>query len=133
LLAGGTPGKPVQFDPPKPPSGQRIKVWIERESGGKTTLVDAREWIRDDQAKRAMTSDFVFVGSQLLRMPGSERTIYVGDDGYLICVANFPVAVIDVSQRSTAADAEQKLFIPFTERIPDKGTKLRLILEPVVD
>jgi hypothetical protein len=133
LLAGATPGKPVQFDPPRPPSGQRIKVWIEREIDGKTVLTDAREWIRDDQTKRAMTADFVFVGSQFIRNPGSERTFYVGDDGYLICVANFQGAVIDVSQRSTAADAEQKLFIPFTENIPEKGTKVRIILEPVVD
>jgi hypothetical protein len=133
LLAGAVPGKPVQFDPPTPPRGQRIKVWIEREIDGKTVLTDAREWIRDDQTKRAMTADFVFVGSQFIRNPGSERTYYIGDDGYLICVANFQGAVIDVSQRSTAADAEQKLFLPFTERIPERGTKVRIILEPVVD
>jgi hypothetical protein len=133
LLAGATPGKPVQFDPPRPPRGQRIKVWIEREIEGKTVLLDAREWILDEQAKRAMTADFVFVGSQFIRAPGSERTFYIGDDGYLICVANFQAAVIDVSQRSTAANAEQRLFIPFTEHIPEKGTKVRLILEPVVD
>ena len=133
LLAGATPGKPVQFDPPRTPRGQRIKVWIEREIEGKTVLLDAREWIRDEQAKHAMTADFVFVGSQFIRAPGSERTFYVGDDGYLICVANFQAAVIDVSQRSTAANAEQRLFIPFTDQIPEKGTKVRLLLEPVVD
>ena len=84
LLVGATPGRPIQFDPPRPPAGQRIKVWIEREENGKTTRVDAREWLRDEQAKRPMTSDFVFVGSQFVRAPGSERTFYVGDDGYLI-------------------------------------------------
>jgi hypothetical protein len=133
LLAGAVPGRPVQFDPPKPPSGQRIKVWIEREVEGRKTVVDAREWIRDDQAKQPMSADFVFVGSQFVRAPGSDKSIYVGDDGYLICVANFPGAVIDVARHSTAADAEQKLYVPFTERIPDRGAKVRLVLEPVVD
>ena len=133
LLVGALPGKPIQFDPPRPPAGQRIKIWIEREDSGKTVLIDAREWLRDEQAKRSMTSDFVFVGSQFVRAPGSERTFYVGDDGYLVCVANFPGAVIDVSQMSTANDAEQKSFVPFTERIPERGTKVRVILEPVVD
>ena len=133
LLVGAMPGQPVRFDPPRPPLGQRIKIWIERDENGKTTLLDAREWIREEQSKQPMSADFVFVGSQLLRAPGSDRTVYVGDDGYLICVANFPGAVIDVSQISTANDAEQKSFVPFTEHVPDRGAKVRLVLEPVVD
>src|SRR5438309_1849216 len=41
LLVGALPGRPVQFDPPRPPLGQRIKIWIERTENGKTTLIDA--------------------------------------------------------------------------------------------
>jgi hypothetical protein len=133
LLAGASPGRPVQFDPPKPPSGQRIKVWLEREENGRTTLIDAREWIQREGSNQAMTADFVFVGSAFIRSPGTDRTFYVGDEGYLICVANFPGAVIDVALRSTASDAETKMFVPFTERIPERETKVRLVLEPVVD
>lgn len=133
LLAGASPGRPMQTDPPKAPSGQRIKAWIERQENGRTTLVDAREWIREEKSNKTMNADFVFVGSQFVRPPGSERTIYVGDEGYLICVANFPGAVIDVSQSSTASDAGEKMFVPFTERIPERGSVVKLILEPVVD
>jgi hypothetical protein len=80
-----------------------------------------------------MNADFVFAGSMMVQAPGSERVTYLADEGYVVCVANFPHAVVDVSVASTDKEAQGLAFVPFTERVPPKGTKLRLVFEPVVD
>jgi len=132
LLAGATPGRPVQMDPPKPPTGQRVKIWLEIAEESGTRLVDAREWILDVAAKRAMRVDFVFTGSRIVRVPESDSPLFLGDNGEVICVANFPGSIIDVSVRSSDKN-DQLTFAPFTERIPAKGTPVKVIVEPLVE
>jgi hypothetical protein len=79
-----------------------------------------------------MTADFVFAGSRFIRIPGENRARWLGDEGDLVCVSNFPGSVIDVSIKSDSADAS-RLFEAWTERIPPKGTKVRVYFKPVDD
>lgn len=134
LGVGAEPGAPAQFEPKfKPATGQRIAVWIEHEVEGKQERIDARQWIRQldpmGGAAKPMTADFIFAGSRFIKIPGERRARWLGDDGDLVCVANFPGAVIDIAERSDNAN-EALLYEAWTERIPPKGTKVRVIFSP---
>jgi hypothetical protein len=132
LLAGAYPGRPVQSNPFVPPTGQRIKFWIELEDKQGRRIIDGREWIRSERTKKALSADFVFAGSAFVRPPGSERTVYLANEGYVVCVSNFPHSIIDIGIKSSkeAADLE---FVAWKDRVPEKGTKVRVILEPIID
>jgi len=53
----------------------------------------------------------------------------MAESGDLICVSNFPTATLDVPVKSSQAN-EELLYEPFTERIPPRDTKVRLVLRP---
>jgi hypothetical protein len=56
--------------------------------------------------------------------------VYQADrEGDLICVSNFPAAVLDLPIESTSENTEL-LFEAFTERIPPVGTAVTVILKP---
>lgn len=130
LLIGAVPGEPARFDPFKPPTGQRIEITVEYEWNGKQHSHDARQWVRDGKTKQAMTADFVFAGSRLQKVPGVDRPIFLADDGDVVCLSNFPGSMIDVAMQSSKNNNELA-FESFTDRIPPKGTKVRVILKPI--
>lgn len=137
ISVGAEPGSPAQIEPEyKPATGQKLKIEVEWEYDGKTKRQDAREWIRsmaeNSDKPRPMSADFVFAGSRFIRVPGESRARWLGDEGDLVCVSNFPGSVIDVSIKSDSADAS-RLFEAWTERIPPKGTKVRVYFKPVKD
>ena len=132
ILAGAKPGRPASFDPYRPPTGQPIDIRLEFEQGGQTRSIDARRWIRDAENGKEIGADFVFAGSGFRKVPGIEEPVFLGDQGDLICLVNFPGSVIDVGIESSKENAS-RLFEAWTERIPDKRTKVRIILEPVFE
>ena len=54
----------------------------------------------------------------------------MAEGGYLICVANFGTALIDVAANSSEADASL-LFESYEERIPPIDTEVTIELTPV--
>ena len=54
---------------------------------------------------------------------------YLAEGGDLICVSNFPGAMLDLPIESSQATSDL-LFEAFTEHIPPVGTKVRLVLAP---
>ena len=154
LALGAEPGSPVQFVPEfTPPSGTEIEVTVvwEDEHGRRRTA-RGQDWVRDvaemftmfegltvnqydeelnpgDQfaAWKEMEYPWVFAGSQFYERDGRPR--YLADtEGDLICVSNFPSAVLDVPVLSDPYAA--LLFDAFTERIPPLGTPVTVILSP---
>lgn len=128
------PGSPVEFEPKfQPPTGQKIKIEVEWEYQGTSQRVDARTWIRqpadDPNDAKSLTANFVFAGSRFVRVPGQSKVQWLGDEGFLVCVSNFPGAIVDVSMKSDASNAAL-LFDAWTDRIPPKGTKVRVYLIP---
>ncbi|WP_145263307.1 YdjY domain-containing protein [Planctomycetes bacterium Pan216] len=131
LLAGAKPGHPARFEPYKPPTGQQIEILLDvKGSDGKMKRLDAREWIQNVKTKKPMDATFVFTGSQFVRAPGAKRATWLGDEGDLVCVANFPGSVIDIAKESTTSNADL-LFIARTAAIPEVGTPVRVIFKPV--
>ena len=132
LLAGALPGQPARFQPQfAPPVGQRLKIWVETSAAGRVRRVDLREWVRTTNGA-ALDADLVFAGSMIVRMPESETPKFLADDGEVVSVSNFPSAIVDVAVRSSDKTVELQ-FRPWTERIPIVGTKVKVIVEPLVD
>jgi hypothetical protein len=129
-------GKPVQFDPKfKPPTGDRVKVSLQYQQKGKTVTVPAQQWVRNVKAKKDLDLDWVFAGSILYKDPDEPQqkpTYLATNEGAYICVTNVPTAMMDLPIAS-AKDLEHREFAPNTERIPDIGTKVVIILEPMPD
>jgi hypothetical protein len=160
LVAGATEGSPVQFDPQfVPPRGTEIEVTVVwEEEQGRRRQVRGQDWVHDvaetyatfdgvvpnefDEeasagdhwgAWKAMELPWVFAGSQFLKDEATGKRDYYADlDGCLICVSNFPSAVLDVPVRSTDSNAAL-WFDAFTERIPPLGTPVTLILTPKLE
>jgi hypothetical protein len=127
-------GKPVQFEPKfQPPTGDKVKVSIQYEQKGKTVTVPAQEWVRNVKTKKALDLDWVFAGSILYKDPDDPQRkpdYLAAGEGSYICVTNVPTAMMDLPIAS-AKDLEHREFAPFTERIPEVGTKVVVILEPI--
>ena len=128
---GARAGKPVSFDPAyKPASGPIIDVYVLwQDEAGKKNRVRAQEWIKELKSDKAMAHPWVFAGSGFWKDDSTGQQYYQADGGDLICVSNFPSAMLDLPIESTQANSEL-LFSAFTERIPPLGTRVRLELIP---
>lgn len=158
LAIGARSGTTARWDPEfLPPTGQAIAVWVayrdpkpmDPNDAAKTNsaptpaqpmapefipgdtfhVVDARQWIRRIDNQEALTEPWVFAGSGFWTDPADGKQYYSANGGDMICVSNFSTAMLDVPFASSA-DAGNVLFEPFEERIPERGTPVRLILAP---
>jgi hypothetical protein len=80
---------------------------------------------------RQMEAGWVFAGSGFYVDPQTGEKSYLAEGGDLICVSNFPSAMLDLSVRSTDKQDEGLLFEPWTERVPPKETEVTMELIPV--
>ncbi|HEV2948796.1 MAG TPA: YdjY domain-containing protein [Gemmataceae bacterium] len=139
IVAKAAPGKTVQFKDDGtvvPPTGTPIKVtltYIDKDKN-KTVTVPGRDWVRDFKTKKSLEVEWVFAGSQFLENPleKDKPPLYAANGGDVICVSNFEGAMLDLPINSSKNNAELE-FEAFTERIPPIGTKVTVILEPVVE
>jgi hypothetical protein len=134
LAVGAKPGTPVQFDPKyAAATGPKVEVlilWKDKE--GKKQKVRAQEWIKHTKTKKPMEYDWVFAGSGFWVDEDTGEKHYHADSGDLICVSNFPSATLDLPVKSSK-DNTDLLFEAFTDKIPEKGTKVRLVLVPTIE
>ncbi len=131
LAVGAAPGTTVKFDPEyKPATGPIIDVWVLwlGEKGEKHT-VRAQEWVKNAKTEKEMSFDWVFAGSGFWTDEDNGKVHYMANSGDLICVSNFNTATLDLPVESSQANASL-LFTAFTERIPPRGTKIRVVLIP---
>lgn len=84
----------------------------------------------DRTREKAMEADWVFAGSGFASEEGSGHKVYLAESGDVICVANFPSAMIDVAEQSSAEGQESLLYEAWTERVPPIGTPVRLEISP---
>lgn len=136
------PGSPVKYvEDGKgnyqmvPPHGTTIRVWLEIErEAGKWETLNARQWIRNVRTGKELDRDWVFAGSALWTDPDDpeKKVHYLANNGNLISVANFTDSMMDLPFASSKANAEL-IFECWTDRIPPLGTKVYVVLEPVLD
>ena len=132
LAVKAKPGSPVRFLPQfEQPTGDAIRVWVcWRDSGDKFKVVDARRWVqRNGDFENHMKAEWVFGGSGFWKDPADGREYYRADGGDMICVSNFTTAMMDVNI-SSSAEAGELQYVPFVDRIPPRGTPVRLVLCP---
>jgi hypothetical protein len=131
LAIGAKPGTPVTFNPEyKPATGQVIDVYVvwKDEQGGKHQA-RAQDWVKNHRTGQALAFDWVFAGSGFWKDEESGKEHYKANAGDMICVSNFPTAMLDLPVKSSEANADL-LFEAFTEKVPPKGTKVRVVLIP---
>jgi len=130
IAMGGKPGSPAKFRPTfQAAFGTPIDVTViwQDEKKQKHTA-KGQEWVRNVRTGKAMESDWVFAGSTLFTDEQGKQH-YQAEGGDLICVSNFPSAMLDLPVESSQATSDL-LFEAFTEHIPPIGTKVRIVLTP---
>jgi hypothetical protein len=135
LVCKAKVGHPVRFQPNfEPPAGTVIRVTLEYKDKDKVVRIPAQQWIRSTKTKKDLDLDWVFAGSVLFPDPidKTKKPFYGANYGDVICVSNFETALLDlpVEAPRIAADGSYEAH---TERIPDLGTPVLIILEPVLD
>ncbi len=132
LAIGLEPGGPATFVPEYvPPKGSKVKVLVRwTDAAGKVQERPAREWVRNTKTGEALGVDWVFVGSRFWRDPADGTDHYEADAGDMICLSNFPSAMLDVPLASSDAN-EDLLFEAFEGRVPPHGTSVEIILSEV--
>jgi len=133
LAVGAKQGKPVQWEPEyQPPSGSEIQVMaLWKDAEGKKQIVDTREWVREVGTEdKTLDVNFVFAGSVLWDDPDTGEKRYLAEGGDLICVSNFSTATLDVPMKSSQVNSGL-MFAAFTDRIPETGTPVRLVLQVI--
>jgi hypothetical protein len=131
LAVGAKPGTPVKFDPEYiPATGQVVDIFLLwKDADGGKHQARAQDWIKHAKTGKAMESEFVFPGSGFWTDEETGKKHYQANGGDFICVSNFPTAMLDLPVKSSQANADL-LFHAFTEKIPPKGTKVRMVLIP---
>jgi hypothetical protein len=91
----------------------------------------AQEWIRDNRTGKPMEEQWVFAGSAFWTDPSDGKEYYQADGGDLVCLSNFPTAMLDLPIESSQSN-EALLFDAFEGRVPPKGTAVEMIFSAAV-
>lgn len=81
---------------------------------------------------RPMEASFVFAGSSLYKDEETGEEFYQAEGGHVICTSNFPDALLDVREESSANDGGQT-YEAWTEKIPPVGTSVLVMMTPRAD
>lgn len=129
LAIGLEPGNPVSFDPEYVPAkGPKVAVLVRwKDADGGWQEKRAQDLIRSTRTGEPLVADWVFAGSGFWRDPADGTEHYQADGGDMICVSNFPGAMLDLPIQSSDAN-EALMFQVFEGRVPPPGTPVELIL-----
>ena len=83
----------------------------------------------EESQPKQLAADFIFVGSGFVNDPEHGEQ-YLAEGGYVICVANFAAAMIDLSIESSASGNENLTYEAWTERIPPRGSEVLVEIVP---
>jgi len=138
VAAGAEAGSPVRFGPGDkyaPAHGTLIKVSVQyKDKQGKLVTMPAQNWIRNAVRKTVFDHQWVFAGSRLIPDPDQKLPPFYGaNSGDLICVCNMTEAMLDLPIKNLNSEPDTRIFEAWTERIPPMGTRVEVILEPVLD
>lgn len=90
----------------------------------------AIETFYEKSQSKKMDAHWVFAGSGFFTDEDGQKH-YQAEGGDVICVANFPTALLDVDTQSSSTGEENLLYEAWTEKIPPLGTEVTVELVPV--
>ncbi len=127
LAIGLEPGHPViwrenDFTPPTGPEVDISVSWMEGEA---VVVRRAQEMVLKNKTQQVMDESWVFAGSRFVVDEESGESIYLGDNGDLVCVSNFSSATLDIPIRSEDGN-DNLTYIANTEKIPPLDTRVLL-------
>lgn len=133
LAVGAEPGNPARFVPDyQPARGTQIDVWLFwTDEQGNRQRARAQDWVRHFGTQKSLEQSWVFGGSGFWVDETTGKKHYQAEQGDFICVSNFPTAMLDLPIESSDK-AGQLAFDAFTDRIPPLGTKVTIVLKPVL-
>lgn len=133
LEVGAEPGHPARFLPVyQPARGTTVEIWLFwTGEDGQRKRGRAQDWVCYMGTKKNLAHSWVFGGSGFWKDDSTGREHYQAEAGDLICVSNFPTAMLDLPIASSDK-AGQLVFEPCTERIPPLGTPVSIVLKPVL-
>jgi hypothetical protein len=134
LAAGAKPGTTVRYDPEyKPATGPIVDVYVLwKDAEGGKHQARAQDWIKDTKTQKGMTHDWVFAGSGFWKDEETGQEHYKANGGDMVCVSNFPTAMLDLPIESSQANTDL-MFEAFADRVPPRGTKVRVVFIPRVE
>lgn len=89
----------------------------------------AIETFYEKSQSKKMAAHWVFAGSGFFTDEDGQKH-YQAEGGDVICVANFPTAMLDVDTQSSSTGEENLLYEAWTEKIPPLGTEVTVELVP---
>tara|TARA_R110002072_G_C7978996_1_gene536118 strand:+ start:139897 stop:141192 length:1296 start_codon:yes stop_codon:yes gene_type:complete len=110
-----------------PMTDEELAECLKMSSDGKFQA--AMKQFHKDGQERPMIADWVFVGSGFYE-DGDAPKQYLAEGGYMICVANFPMAMLDVSTPSDSNGTESLTYEAASEQIPPRGSEVMVELVP---
>lgn len=127
-LIGLEPGTPLAYDETadswSPPRGHALTLEVRYEEGGKTRTAPVEEWLYDIAKDRPVEAvDWVFAGSMVTK----EGQFLADQEGTIVCVVDFPTALIAIGALHTSDDSALWLAAN-TKRIPPQGTRCTLLI-----
>ncbi len=87
----------------------------------------------DTTQPKPLDAPWVFTGSGFYVDDATGKKSYLAEGGDLICVANFPSAMLDLATKSSAEGEANLMWETWTERIPPVGTEVLLELVPEIE
>jgi hypothetical protein len=96
------------------------------DAAGTAQECPAQHWVRNTKTGRQLDAEWVFAGSGFWRDPADGKDHYQADGGDMICVSNFPTAMLDLPIESSESN-EALLFEAFAGRVPPRGTAVELV------
>ena len=134
LVVGAEPGNPARFVPDyRPARGTQVDVWLFwTDETGQRQRCKAQDWVRYAGTEKTLEHSWVFGGSGFWKDENTGEEHYQAETGDLICVSNFPTAMLDLPIESSN-EAGLLSFEPYTERIPPLGTPVTIVLKPVLE
>lgn len=133
LAVGAEPGNPARFVPDyQPARGTQVDVWLFwTDEQGNRQRARGQDWVRHTGTQKSLEQSWVFGGSGFWVDEATGKKHYQAEQGDFICVSNFPTAMLDLPIESSDK-AGQLSFDAFTDRIPPLGTKVTIVLKPVL-
>jgi hypothetical protein len=138
LLAKAVPGSPVRYEEKNgetrviPPRGSPVQVLVRYPDKGKPVVVPAQKWVQKGKTTKTLEQAWVFAGSMLNPDPDDRsKTHYAADgEGSYISILNGPAAILDLPINNPNRDPSEREYQPYTERIPEVGTQVEILLQP---